>query len=97
MIVGFQLFSNHILFGTSTLVFLSALPYMAQIILYGNINHYAYVCVQDELHRTIRYRQVFVQDNHLLAMANDSPTSPEGTKNLAMNVLCISHFANLKF
>lgn len=51
---------------------------MAQIILYGNINHYAYVCVQDELHRTIRYRQVFVQDNHLLAMANDSPTSPEG-------------------
>lgn len=51
---------------------------MAQIILYGNINHYAYVCVQDELHRTIRYRQVFRQDNHLLAMANDSPTSPEG-------------------
>lgn len=60
------------------IVFLSALPYMAQIILYGNINHYAYVCVQDELHRTIRYRQVFVQDNHLLAMATDSPTSPEG-------------------
>ena len=51
---------------------------MAQIIFYGNINQYAYVCVQDELHRTIRYRQVFRQDNHLLAMANDSPTSPEG-------------------
>jgi hypothetical protein len=51
---------------------------MAQIIVYGNINHYAYVCVQDELHRTIRFRQVFVQDNHLTAMANDSPTSPEG-------------------
>lgn len=51
---------------------------MAQIILYGNINHYAYVCVQDELHRMIRYRQVFVHDNHLIAMANDSPTSPEG-------------------
>jgi hypothetical protein len=55
---------------------------MAQIILYGNINHYAYVCVQDELHRTIRYRQVFRQDNHLLAMANDSPTSPEGRYDL---------------
>ena len=97
MIVRFQLFSNHILFGTSTLVFLSALPYMAQIILYGNINHYAYVCVQDELHRTIRYRQVFVQDNHLLAMANDSPTSPEGTKKIGGE--CIVHitFANLKF
>ena len=97
MIVRFQLFSNHILFGTSTLVFLSALPYMAQIILYGNINHYAYVCVQDELHRTIRYRQVFVQDNHLLAMANDSPTSPEGTKKIGCE--CIVHitFANLKF
>jgi hypothetical protein len=54
---------------------------MAQIIFYGNINHYAYACVQDELHRTIRYRQVFVQDNHLTAIANDSPTSPEGTIN----------------
>jgi hypothetical protein len=51
---------------------------MAQIILYGNINHYAYVCVQDELHRTIRFRQVFENENHLTAMANDSPTSPEG-------------------
>jgi hypothetical protein len=60
------------------IVLLSALPYMAQIIVYGNINHYAYVCVQDELHRTIRFQQVFDQDNHLTAMANDSPTSPEG-------------------
>jgi hypothetical protein len=51
---------------------------MAQIIVFGNINQFAYACVQDEMHRTIRFRQVFAQDNHLTAMANDSPTSPEG-------------------
>lgn len=62
----------------SLLVLGAALPYMAQIIVYGSINRFAYVCVQDELHRTVRFRQVFERENHLTTMANDSPTSPEG-------------------
>lgn len=60
-------------------IFKVAFPYMMQIILYGNINKFAFSCVQDEMHRTIRYRQVFEHENHLTAMATDSPTSPEGT------------------
>lgn len=59
-------------------IFRVALPYMMQIILYGNINKFAFSCVHDELHRTVRFRQVFEHDNHLTAMATDSPTSPEG-------------------
>ena len=59
-------------------IFKIALPYMAQIIFYGNINKFAFSCVHDEMHRTIRFRQVFEHDNHLTAMAIDSPTSPEG-------------------
>jgi len=64
-------------------IFKVALPYMLQIILYGNINKFAFSCVHDEMHRTIRFRQVFEHDNHLTAMATDSPTSPEGTCRLA--------------
>lgn len=60
-------------------ILFTALPYMFQIILYGNINKFAFMCVQDDLHRTVRLNQVFDNDNHLIAMANDSPTSPEGT------------------
>lgn len=63
--------------GAAPYIFGAALPYMLQIIIYGNINKFAFSCVQDDLHRTIRFRQVFEHDNHLTAMALDSPTSPE--------------------
>lgn len=65
--------------GAAPFIFKVAFPYMIQIIIYGNINQFAFSCVHDEMHRTIRFRQVFEHDNHLTAMAIDSPTSPEGT------------------
>ena len=71
--------SRHFQRGAGPFIFKVALPYMAQIIIYGNINRFSFSCVHDELHRIIRYRQVFEHDNHLTAMATDSPTSPEGT------------------
>jgi hypothetical protein len=57
----------------------TALPYMFQIIAFGNINKFAFMCVQHDLHRSVRHNQLFERDNRLMAMAADSATSPEGT------------------
>jgi len=64
--------------GAAPFILFTALPYMAQIIGYGNINKMAFTCLKDDLHRTIRLNELFDHDNHLIAMANDSPTSPGG-------------------
>jgi hypothetical protein len=69
--------------GAAPFIFATALPYMFQIIFYGNINQFAYTCVQDEIHRHVRIRQVFERDNHLTALAMDSAVSPDGTCNHA--------------
>lgn len=71
--------------GAAPFIFVTALPYMFQIIFYGNINQFAYTCVQDEIHRHVRIRQVFERDNHLNALAMDSAVSPDGT--------CVQSFA----
>ena len=71
--------ARHFQRGAAPFIFKVALPYMAQIIIYGNINRFAFSCVHDEMHRAIRYRQVFEHDNHLTSLATDSPTSPEGS------------------
>jgi hypothetical protein len=57
----------------------TALPYMFQIILYGNVNKFAFTCVQHDLHRAVRLNELFDHDNRLMSMAADSATSPEGT------------------
>jgi hypothetical protein len=64
-------------------ILFSALPYMFQIILYGNINKFAFSCLQHDIHRTIRLNELFDHDSHLTAMANESPVSPEGTNSKA--------------
>lgn len=50
-------------------IFYAVLPYMFQIIFFGNINKYAYIQVRDCIHRTVRIRELFVHDGHLTAMA----------------------------
>jgi hypothetical protein len=65
--------------GAAPFILLSALPYMFQIILYGNINKFAFTCLQHDLHRQVRLNQLFDNDNHLLSLALESPISPEGT------------------
>lgn len=58
-------------------ILFSALPYMFQIILYGNINKFAFTCLQHDMHRNIRLHELFEHDSHLTAMAIESSMSPE--------------------
>lgn len=71
--------SNEFRKAAAPYIFLTALPYMFQIIVYGCINKFVFQCLQDDLHRTVRLNELFDHDNHLIAMARDSPTPPEGT------------------
>lgn len=65
--------------GAAPFILLAALPYMLQIIAYGNINKFAFSCLQYEMHRLVRVNQVFEHENNLIAVATGSATSPEGT------------------
>ena len=60
-------------------ILFSALPYMLQIILYGNINKFAYTCVQHDIHRNVRLHELFGHDSHLTALSIESSMSPECT------------------
>jgi hypothetical protein len=60
-------------------ILMAAVPYMVQIIFYGNINSFAFTCFKDDMHRAVRLYDLFEDDNHMVAMANHSPKSPGGT------------------
>lgn len=60
-----------------TFILCSVLPYMFQIILMGNLNKYAFVQVQNQIHRSVRIQELFDHDSHLSALAADGATSPE--------------------
>jgi len=57
-------------------IFFAVLPYMFQIIFYGNMNMYAFHCVRDDVHRAVRVNGVFEHDAHLVAMAGSSAMGP---------------------
>ena len=57
-------------------IFRTALPYMLQIIGYGNLNAFSFHCFCHDLHRTVRYRQTLSHDAHWMAMTQ-TPVSPE--------------------
>lgn len=57
----------------------TAVPYMIKIIAYGNLNAFAYSCFKDDIHRTVRLYDLFEHESHLVAVAEHSATSPEGT------------------
>jgi hypothetical protein len=59
-------------------IFFTAMPYMLQIIGFGNMNKFAFTCLEHEMHRTVRLNELFDHDNNLAAMAANSATSPEG-------------------
>jgi len=65
--------------GAGPFIIFTALPYMLQIIAFGNINKFAFVCVEHDMHRIVRLGELFEDHNNLAAMAADSATSPEGT------------------
>lgn len=57
-------------------IFRTALPYMLQIIGYGNLNAFCFKCFCHDLHRTVRYHQTLSHDSHWMAMTQ-TPVSPE--------------------
>lgn len=69
-------------------ILLTAVPYMLQIIIFGNINRFAFLCVQHDLSRAVRLNNLFDNDSYLIAMANDSATSPGGKCGDGMMLLC---------
>jgi len=57
-------------------IFFTVLPYMFQIIFYGNMNMFAFHCVRDDVHRSLRVQGAFGHDAHLVAMAENSAMGP---------------------
>jgi hypothetical protein len=70
--------SRHFQKGAGRFILATAVPYMLQIIAYGNVNYFAYHCVLHDIHRAVRLNELFDHDNNLVAMSNDSATSPGG-------------------
>jgi hypothetical protein len=61
-------------------ILFAATPYMLQMIVFGNINFFAYTCFENEVIRAVRLDQVFAHDSHLVALSKDAAaTSPNGT------------------
>jgi len=52
-------------------------PYMIQIILFGNLNNFVFMFVRNSIHRSIRIHELFHHESHLEAIANDSAQSPD--------------------
>jgi hypothetical protein len=65
--------------GAAPFILFTAFPYMLQIILYGNVNMFAFTCFEHDMHRSVRLNEIFEDHNNLAAMAADSATSPEST------------------
>lgn len=63
--------------GAAPFIVFVAMPYMLQIILFGNINKFAFTCLEHDLHRIVRLNEIFEDHNNLAAMTADSTTSPE--------------------
>ncbi|GAX23742.1 hypothetical protein FisN_12Hh320 [Fistulifera solaris] len=74
--------------GAGPFILFIALPYMFQIIVYGNINRFAFTCLEQDLHRTVRLNDLFDNDSNLAAMAQaDNAVSPETFANSMTSVV----------
>jgi len=62
-------------------IFLTATPYMMQLIIFGGLNEYSYNCFRDDMHRAVRLNKMFEHDSHIVAMSMDSTLNPGGKKN----------------
>eukprot|EP00804_Cyclotella_cryptica_P025185 CCRYP_016989-RC/>CCRYP_016989-RC protein AED:0.09 eAED:0.09 QI:182/1/1/1/0.8/0.81/11/1581/464 len=58
-------------------IFFCVLPYMFQIILFGNLNNFSFMYVRNQIHNSVRIDELFNHDSHLEALASESATSPE--------------------
>mmetsp|Transcript_24381 Transcript_24381/g.57387 ORF Transcript_24381/g.57387 Transcript_24381/m.57387 type:complete len:877 (-) Transcript_24381:2265-4895(-) len=57
-------------------IFFTAVPYMVKVISYGNLNAFAFSCMRDDIHRSVRLFKLFDHDNHLVALTEHSAKSP---------------------
>jgi hypothetical protein len=57
-------------------IFLSAMPYMLQLIIFGGLNEYSYTCFRDDIHRAVRLNKLFEHDSHLVAMSMEATLNP---------------------
>lgn len=58
-------------------IFFTVVPYMFQIIFFGNMNMFAFTCVKDDIHRMVR-EGVFESDGtRLVKLAQETNTSPD--------------------
>lgn len=60
-----------------TFILFCVVPYMIQIILFGNLNNFVFMFVRNSIHRSIRIHELFDHESHLEAIANDSAQSPD--------------------
>jgi len=68
-------------------IFFTAVPYMIKVIGYGNLNAFAFNCMRDDIHRSVRLYNLFEHDNYLVAMADHSAKAPAGTE--TVQCLCV--------
>ena len=65
--------------GAGSFILLTAAPYMFQIIAFGNMNYFAYYCVEHDIQRAVRLNQLFAHESHLLAVSRESTSgTPNG-------------------
>jgi len=57
-------------------IFFTAVPYMIKVIGVGNLNAFAFVCMRDDIHRSVRLYNLFDHDNYLVALADHSAKAP---------------------
>jgi len=62
--------------GAAPFIFFVAMPYMFQIILLGNMNKFAILCVEHEMNRSVRVNGLFDDPNVLAAVVSESVASP---------------------
>jgi hypothetical protein len=60
-------------------IFFTAVPYMIEVIGYGNLNAFAYMCFKDDVHRAVRLYDLFDHDKNLVALAAHSAKALAGT------------------
>lgn len=70
-------------------IFFTAVPYMIKVIGFGNLNAFAFVCMRDDIHRSVRLYNLFEHDNYLVALADHSAKAPAGTKTALCLSLCM--------
>ena len=65
--------------GATPFILFTAIPYMFQIIGFGNLNFFAYHCFEHDMKRSVRLNQLFAHGSHLVAMSKDTTNgSPNG-------------------